>query len=216
MQYGSSKSHLEELAVQIFDFCFASHIEIRIEWLPRTENQKADYLSKIVGPDDWALGRKYFQVLDQRWGPHTIDRFASDYNRQLDRFNSRCWNPGTEAVDAFTQDWSRDNNWLCPPVCLVARTVKKLQACQASGTLVVPERPSALFWPLLSPRLGSFAPYIRSVMYFEPASAIFVTGRGQELVYKNYKSVFSGVPTFRMLAIRLDFFLSDRLTEVTA
>jgi hypothetical protein len=28
--------------------------------------------------------------------------------------------PLTEDVDAFTFDWSRDNNWLVPPVSLIA------------------------------------------------------------------------------------------------
>ena len=32
---------------------FGPHIDLNIDWLPRTENQKADYLSKIVDADDW-------------------------------------------------------------------------------------------------------------------------------------------------------------------
>ena len=51
-----------------------------------------------------------FKQLDQLWGPHSIDRFASSYNAKLSRFNSRFLHPGTEAVDAFTQDWSSENN----------------------------------------------------------------------------------------------------------
>jgi len=34
----------------------------------------------------------------------TIDRFASYYNTQLPRFNSRFWNPSSEGVDAFTSN----------------------------------------------------------------------------------------------------------------
>ena len=45
-----------------------------------------------------------FMELDQFWGPHIIDRFADHQNNRLLRFNSRCWCPGTEAVDAFTCD----------------------------------------------------------------------------------------------------------------
>ena len=33
-----------------------------------------------------------------------FDRFACDYNTKLPKFNSRFLKPGTEAVDAFTQD----------------------------------------------------------------------------------------------------------------
>ena len=102
--------------MQIFDVCFESHIELRIEWLLRTDNQRVDYLSRITDIDDWAISSKYFQILDQLLGPHTIDRFARNYNKQLNRFNPRYWKPGTEAVDAFTQDWSSENQWLCPPL----------------------------------------------------------------------------------------------------
>ena len=131
--------------MQIFDVCFESHIELRIEWLLRTDNQRVDYLSRITDPDDWAISSKYFQILNQLLGPHTIDRFAHDYNKQLNRFNPRYWKPGTEAVDAFTQDWSSENQWLCPPTCLIVCTINKLQSCKARGTLIAPEWPSAIF-----------------------------------------------------------------------
>ena len=59
----SCKQHLPQLAIQIFNLCFVSHVELQVQWLPRTANQKADYLSRIVDPDDWASGRKSFQIL---------------------------------------------------------------------------------------------------------------------------------------------------------
>ena len=46
-----------------------------------------------------------FIHLDRLWGPHSIDRFASSYNSKLPRFNSRFLQSGTEAVDAFSQDF---------------------------------------------------------------------------------------------------------------
>lgn len=45
----------------------------------------------------------------------TINRFACDYNTRLPRFNSRFLQPKSEAVDAFFQNWSSENNWLVPP-----------------------------------------------------------------------------------------------------
>ena len=43
VRYGSSKPHLHAIAVQIFDLCLDLHIDLNIDWLPRSENQKADY-----------------------------------------------------------------------------------------------------------------------------------------------------------------------------
>ena len=117
-------------------------------------------MSRIVDYDDCSLDCAIFKQLDSRWGPHTIDRFASHYNAQLPRFNSCFWNPGTEGVDAFTCDWSKHVNWLCPPVYLIPHVIRHASKCCAKGTLVVPEWPSAPFWPIIFPTNGNPASFI--------------------------------------------------------
>ena len=90
-----------------------------------------------------------FAEIDASWGPHTIDHFASFTNTQLPLFNSRCWNPDSEEVDAFTVNWVGENNWWCPPIALILRVIQHAQVCATHGMLVVPCWPSAQFWPLL-------------------------------------------------------------------
>ena len=51
-------------------------------------------------------------------------------------FKSRFHQPGTEAVDAFTQNWDRENNWNLPPVSQISRVIAHAGACKAVGTLV--------------------------------------------------------------------------------
>ena len=46
----------------------------------------------------------FFSFPRRPQGPNSIDRFACDYNTKLPKFNYRFLKPGTEAVDAFTQD----------------------------------------------------------------------------------------------------------------
>ena len=58
----------------------------------------ADFLSRVIDYDDWYINPEVSTLLDVIWGPHTVDRFADCHDRQLPRFNSRCWNPGAEAV----------------------------------------------------------------------------------------------------------------------
>jgi len=72
------------------------------EWIPRDENELADYYSRIVDHDDYRSNPAIFQWLDGIWGPHTVNRFANPTNAQIDRFN--FWTPGSEAVDAFTSN----------------------------------------------------------------------------------------------------------------
>ena len=74
------------------------------------------------------------------WDPHAFDRFSSFKTRQIPRFSSRWPNPCIEYLDAFTANWSGENNWLLPPLCNIPRVLKHLQFSHAYGTLVVPLR----------------------------------------------------------------------------
>jgi hypothetical protein len=40
------------------------------------------------------------------------------------------WNSTSEAIDAFTEDWSQENNWLVPPIYSVLGVFKHLIACK--------------------------------------------------------------------------------------
>ena len=65
-----------------------------------------DEISKRVDYDDYTINDDIFVVLDESWGPHTVDRFACHYNTKLGKFNSKYYQPGTSGVNAFNHDWS--------------------------------------------------------------------------------------------------------------
>ena len=157
---GSSKPELQEMARGIYSKCVANGIGLRIEWIPRSQNDKADALSRIIDYDDWSLSHDLYHKFENLWGPHTIDRFANYQNNRLPRFNSRFWNPNSENIDALTETWSGENNWLVPPISLIAKTIMHLRASKAMGTLIIPRWLSAPFWPLLILNNGSFIPEI--------------------------------------------------------
>jgi hypothetical protein len=52
---GSMKKELQEIALSICRTCLANNIHIDMEWIPRTQNERADHLSKIVDQDDWGV-----------------------------------------------------------------------------------------------------------------------------------------------------------------
>ena len=97
IEHGSRKHLLQEIAVNILSILMQTAIRLEMAWIPREKNQQADYLSRLVDHDDWMVNPHIFQWIDSIWGPHTIyiyiDRFATHYNRQLPRFNTRFWNP---------------------------------------------------------------------------------------------------------------------------
>ena len=49
---GTSKPELQAIAIEIFEVCTSFAIAMEIEWLPRSQNDKADYLSRIIDLDD--------------------------------------------------------------------------------------------------------------------------------------------------------------------
>ena len=166
----------------------------------------ADYWSKVIDYDDWMVHPAVFAHLNQMWGTHTVDRFANGWNRQVSRFNSRFYEPDTEAVDAFTCDWQGEVNWWCPPVDLIPRVIQHAQKTKAKGMLIVPEWPSAPFWPILFPGNGDTAEYVVEICQLPRADWLLIPGRlGSNL--------FSGVPNTNVLAVYLDFELEDTKQE---
>ncbi|VDI59226.1 Hypothetical predicted protein [Mytilus galloprovincialis] len=155
LKVGSKKLKLQSIATSIIDFCEVQKINLTPNWIPRTENNDADYLSRVMDHDDWGIETSIYHYLCNLWDICTVDRFATHYNSQCERFNSKVWCPGTEAVDAFTQFWGNDVNWLVPPPILITKTLNKLKQDNAKGTLIVPEWTSAPYWPILH-RDGEF------------------------------------------------------------
>ena len=101
LNVGSCVSELQERALKIHSTCGDKHINLIPRWIARQKNKEADNLSRCSDSDDWAIQRWVFNCLDTLWGPHTYDRFASDYNTKCKLFSSRWWCPGTAAIDAF-------------------------------------------------------------------------------------------------------------------
>ena len=196
---GSRNPQLQQEAPAIFDISITQQVRIEPEWIPSEDNQQVDFISRIIDYDDWSLLPTPFRELDQKWGPHTIDRFVSYFNTQLPRFNSRFWNPNSEGMDAFTCDWQGENNWWCPPVYLVPRVLRHAQLTKACGTLLVPKWPSAPFWPMLFNNLGEdrFTGLLDTKI-IDKLRVVICPG-------KSRSNLFKGNPNTDLLAMRLYF-----------
>ena len=80
---------LQSPALSIFHVCASSGISLEMKWIPRDSNHQADSLSRLIDFDDYSIDDDVFHMLDCKWGPHTVDRFACSYNAKLPRFKSR-------------------------------------------------------------------------------------------------------------------------------
>ncbi|XP_029210831.2 uncharacterized protein LOC114974828 [Acropora millepora] len=140
-----------------------------------------------------------------KWGPHTIDRFATYYNAQLLRFNSSLAPPGCRGVDALAQEWSTKKNWLRPLFHLIIDLVRHIKSCSERGGLILPEWQSASFWPFLRERSSQFKSFVVDVFVLPAINDLLLEGPGQRQIYASRTSVFRSCSKFRMLALRLDF-----------
>lgn len=138
LQIGSSSKVIHDEVIAIYKLCRQHAFRLYPEWVPRKQNSEADYLSCQTDPEDYMLNPLHFAALDIMWGPHIVDRFSSFNTRQIPRFCSRWLSPCSETVDAFTVDWSGENNWIFPPPHLIPRVISHMCFNKQEGTLIVP------------------------------------------------------------------------------
>ena len=169
---------------------------MKISRIPRDRNKVADSLSRYSDCDDWGISKKLFDHLDEIWGKHSIDRFATDYNNKCIRFNSKFWCKGSEAVDALAQCWNNDNIWVVPPPSMICKVINKMCTDKASGTLIVPFWTSAPYWVLLFEK-GNYKRFIKET-YILPKENSIVPGRGNNGIFTKSKK-------FCMIALKIRF-----------
>jgi hypothetical protein len=198
-QKGSSIPSLATIAKQLFTLCQAEQIELVVEWIPREWNRHADELSKLTDTDDWQLNPRLFSALEQLWGPHDVDTFASSRNALLPVFWSRNPAPGGAGTDAFAQDWQGKNLWINPPFGLIGRILVKASQEKAVATLVVPVWKGRPWWPLLQPTTGQWAPFVTDTQTLPTSYDTFRPGQSQG----NERG--TGSPRWQCIALRIDF-----------
>jgi hypothetical protein len=57
------KPSCQDLALQVYETCFANRVSLNLEWIPRGQNEEADYLSRlsdILDTDDWGVSSNFF------------------------------------------------------------------------------------------------------------------------------------------------------------
>ena len=176
---GSRAEHLHSICLRIFWLCLELRIELLPEWVPRAQNQLADFLSKVRDVDDFSLQPGIFQQILRAFSPLHIDRFASSYNAQLPIFWSDLWSPHSAGANAFTDSWAGLRNYCFPPPRLVARVLEHARECSAEIVLVVLDWPGQPWWPLLVRDRGrAWAPFVRHALWFPPGPSTFRSGRG--------------------------------------
>ena len=149
-----------------------ANVDIDCQWVPREENIRADASTHITAIHDFKLCDDAYKRVEERYGEHSIDRFACPDNVKVrsGAYNSRFLEPGMmdcKGIDALAQpDWHLHNNYVHPPYALLAPTIHTIRRTKAKATLIFPAWKGAVFWPLLRSEDGRrWASDVVSVMY---------------------------------------------------
>lgn len=147
IQAGSSRSPVLMADMRdLYDLCAEMQVDLRVEHVSSVLNAWADRLSREGDSTDWTLSTAVFQRLDARYGPHTVDLFASDTNARSPTFYSRWHCPGALGTNALAHSWANENGWANPPFHLVGAVVSHIVNKGASVTWVAPEWRAQPWW----------------------------------------------------------------------
>ena len=146
---GSPKLNINELTRELLWFCLRHRITTSVEWVPREENAYADDISKMLIPEDSMLSRRFFGLLDERWGPHTVDLFASSANNQCNKLYALHWCRRAAGINAFGQPWSRENCWINRPYSLTGKVWRTLREQKGLASILISLWESTPWWQLV-------------------------------------------------------------------
>ena len=144
---------------------------------------------------NWSIDDVSFNIINNKYGPFSVDRFANNLNKKIKKFNSKYFCPEISHANAFTNDWSRDHNWLCPPISCIGSVLRHLTLCKARGVLLVRIWPSSYYWSLIYPDGDRMADFVKQYIVIEPLYSAEVR-----------ESVFNGYPKLKTLVLNILFY----------
>jgi hypothetical protein len=102
-KFGGTRSPvLMTLARSIWDHCLTTNTRIQVAYVPPPFNPADSPSRQLTMQLEWRLAPPFFQRLDEEWGPHHVDLFASRDNHQVPKFVSWKWDPTAIATDALS------------------------------------------------------------------------------------------------------------------
>ncbi len=157
-----------------------------------------DDISKMLIPEDWMLSRRFFDLLEERWGPHTVDFFASGANNLCAKLYALHWCRGPAGINVFGQLWTGENCWINCPYSMIGKAWRSLREQRGLATMLIPLWDSAPWWQLVCPDTNHFSEFVLDWVALPRGDpSLFVAGTAPG------RSVPS--PDWPTMAVRVDF-----------
>lgn len=145
-RWRAASCHLDVVR-EIATYCRDHQVRLQPIYIRSADNCEADRLSRIRERSDYMLNPVLFRCLEARWGPHSVDAFATRQNRLLSRYWSRWHDPYSAGADALLQDWQSENAYANPPFCLLTRVLGHIRRQGATATIIAPWWPTQPWFP---------------------------------------------------------------------
>ena len=137
---GGRSIFLNSIARDLWSMCYRAHILLVAVHRPGKVNVRADRLSRWKHDHtDIRLSKAAFEIVDRRYGPHSVDLFATRDNRLLPRYVLWHPDPSAVAVDAFLFPLKGENPYCFPPVTCIPRLLREVLRQQVTVTLIAPD-----------------------------------------------------------------------------
>lgn len=147
---GSKSQQLNELAVEIWEWCTARNIWLSAVHIAGRLNTGADEQSRVFSDNhEWMLDKHSFDKIMLRHPGLDFDLFASRLNNQINSYCSWHADPSSSHIDAFTMNWKGHQFYAFPPFSLLPRCLQKISHDRAQGVLIAPLWPTQTWFPVL-------------------------------------------------------------------
>ena len=91
---------------------------------------------------------------------------------------------------------------------IIVDVIRHARACRAICTLIVPEWPSAFFWPFFKPRPSRFASFVVDIVRLPRRSDMIIPGPGQKVFLERQALVFFWLPKIQHAGLTYRFQVS--------
>ncbi len=150
-QGGTHCMIMNDLAVEIWEYCRQMNIHVSAAHIPGKHNILADIASReFHDAAEWKLCPQIFCDLVDTYGQPDIDLFASRLNYQIPTYAS--WKPDPESafIDAMQINWEGMFIYAFPPFSMIWPMITKM--CQdkvKKALIVVPAWPTQSWYPTI-------------------------------------------------------------------
>ena len=139
LNQGGTKHKCNQIARDIWLWCYNRGIWLSAAHLPGSQNVRADKESRTRHDNmEWVLDAQLFQKICDVFGKPEVDLFANRLNHQLDNYMSWKPDPQASAVDAMSVSWKDIYFYAFPPFNMILKVIQKIELEQSKGVLVVP------------------------------------------------------------------------------